>query len=48
MIKAKDERRILARLLAKEFTEEQLKQVSAGTASRCGGVYKEYDDTEDY
>lgn len=46
MMKTKDERRILARLLAKEFTEEQLKQVSGGTASRCGGAYKEYDDSE--
>jgi hypothetical protein len=41
-VKKKEKKRILCRLLAKEFSEEFLKQVSGGTLSHCG--QQDYDD----
>jgi hypothetical protein len=43
-MKKKEKKRILTRLLAKDFTEEELKQVSGGSLSRCGD--REYDDSD--
>jgi hypothetical protein len=43
-MKKNEKKRILTRLLAKDFTEEELRQVSGGSVSRCGD--KEYDDSD--
>jgi hypothetical protein len=43
-MKKKEKSRILVRLLAKDLSNEELKQVAGGSLSTSGG--REYDDTD--